>query len=498
MTKEEKLFAATKVANVILAGGGVGSALLWCYVLYHYGWTEERHLVGSVGIVVYYVFPPGLAALLFASIRLKPVYKITLAVLCLFMTASLYAVELFIPVPARTAWVEAPREERNEFVRLAKQHGVDFDTRDSAEVIADLREKGVEAVPLILPRALLKRHDDGSMKSVIYVHGGEVVPLGAIPNKVTVLCNQSGDYVSYKSDEHGFHNSTGVWQSRRLDIAALGKSYTQGYCVTSDKNFVALIRNRYPATLNLGMATHGPLFMLATIKEYLPLFSPQIVLWFHAEGHISYLQGEKQSPLLTRYLKDDFIQDLRARRKDIDRALINYVEKEQVREMVAAPQRPDEIGKRVKALLYAIKLPALRQNLGLVNGTSAQEPEELKALAANMNLFREILSQAKTRVGSWGGKLTFVYLPSWRRYASRNREIFEDERTRVLTVASSLGIPIVDVQLAFAAQSDPLSLFPFRRFYHYTEQGHRIVAEEVLKAISPRKPDHSIAPLAAQ
>jgi hypothetical protein len=490
MTKEEKLFAAIKVANVFLAGGGVGLVLLWFYVFYHYGWPGETRLVGPRSIVAYYVIPPFLAALLFASRRLKPAYKISLAALCILMAASLYAIELLISVPARTAWVTAPREERNQFVRLAKQYGVVFDIRDSAEVTADLRKQGVEAVSLIFPRAVLKRQHDGRMKSVIYVQGGEVVPLGAIPNKLTVLCNQSGDYVFYTSDEHGFHNSTGVWQSNHVDIAALGKSYTQGYCVPSDKNFVALIRNHHPATLNLGMATHGPLFMLATIKEYLRLVSPRIVLWFYAEGHLSYLEDEKRSPLLTRYLKDDFIQDLLARRRDIDRALMDYVGKEPVREMVAAPQRPDESGKRVKALRDAIKLPTLRQNLGLVDGDRAQEPEDSKDIEANMNLFREILSQAKTHVGSWGGKLTFVYLPSWRRYASHNHEIFEDERTGVLTVASSLGIPVVDVQLAFAAQSDPLSLFPFRRFYHYTEQGHRIVAEEVLKAIPPRKPDH--------
>ena len=83
---------------------------------------------------------------------------------------------------------------------------------------------------------------------------------------MTVLCNESGDYVTYHSDQHGFHNPKEVWQSSRVEIAAVGDSFVQGYCVPSDQNFVSLIRNRHPATLNLGMAGEAPLLMLATMQ----------------------------------------------------------------------------------------------------------------------------------------------------------------------------------------------------------------------------------------
>ena len=84
-------------------------------------------------------------------------------------------------------------------------------------------------------------------------------------NTVTVLCNESGQWIDYRSDERGFSNANEIWQSDRLDIAALGDSFTHGYCVPADKTFVALIRQRYPATLNLGIAGDGPLLMLAKL-----------------------------------------------------------------------------------------------------------------------------------------------------------------------------------------------------------------------------------------
>lgn len=43
---------------------------------------------------------------------------------------------------------------------------------------------------------------------------------------------------------------------------------------------------------------------------------------------------------------------------------------------------------------------------------------------------------------------------------------------------------LLDIHPAFRAQGDPLALFPFRRLRHYNQEGHRIVAQEVLRSIS--------------
>jgi hypothetical protein len=101
----------------------------------------------------------------------------------------------------------------------------------------------------------------------------------------------------------------------------------------------------------------------------------------------------------------------------------------------------------------------------------------------NMVLFREILSQAKMRVAAWGGQLYFVYLPEWARY-NNHTSWGKTKRGSVLTMIESLGIPIVDIDPAFQANGDPLSLFPFRGAGHYNETGHWLVAEEVLRSLS--------------
>src|SRR4030095_17214981 len=112
-------------------------------------------------------------------------------------------------------------------------------------------------------------------KSDITIDGAEVLPLNGISNRVTVLCNETGKYAIYDSDARGFHNPKGIWESSRMSIAALGDSFAIGACAPSDENFVALIRARYPNTLNLGMLGEGPLIMLAALKEYLPPVKPK-------------------------------------------------------------------------------------------------------------------------------------------------------------------------------------------------------------------------------
>ena len=105
-----------------------------------------------------------------------------------------------------------------------------------------------------------------------------------------------------------------------------------------------------------------------------------------------------------------------------------------------------------------------------------------------MEIFHDALSQAKRQVSAWGGQLYFVYLPEWARY-SNYTSWGETTRDRVFTLVRDLGIPIVDIDAAFQARGDPLSLFPFRGVGHYNETGHRIVAEEVLRSLSSNDRD---------
>jgi PAS domain S-box-containing protein len=470
-----------KIANIILAGGACLCILMASYWIYRSEW--------------YWSFPAAMAGLVLLALRLPPSFRIRLALILFSTTVSIYAAEILTTLV--DIWSSLPpvaaKRDRLERARMAKQFGVNFDVRSNLEVTRDLRSKGVDAYPAISPIGLLldspislvQNRPDPRLKSKIIIEGREVLPLSGISHKVSVLCNESSGYVMYNSDEHGFHNPQGLWNSGRVDIAALGDSFTEGFCVASDKNFVALIRDRYPKTLNLGMAGDGPLLMLATLQEYLQALKPKIVLWFHYEGNdLRDLGLEKNSSLLMRYLMDGFSQGLLYRQAEIDGALAAYVQRikdekpDELREFIEILTSEGQLAERIEAI---VRLAHLRQRLGLVS-QRLHKPDPVSKYSDVSELFTKVLARAEESVSAWGGKLYFVYLPEWEPFGNPGN--VDGRREVVLEAVRTLGIPIIDIHRAFEAQRDPLALFPFRIDGHYNEEGHRVVAQEVLRSIS--------------
>ena len=84
-----------------------------------------------------------------------------------------------------------------------------------------------------------------------------------------VVCNEGGQYLTYNTDEHGFPNPKGLWQHGSLDVAMVGDSNAVGECVPQADSIAGQLRTKFPSTITLGAGGHGPMFSLASIREYL-------------------------------------------------------------------------------------------------------------------------------------------------------------------------------------------------------------------------------------
>jgi len=485
-----------KLANIVLGGGALLLTLVLFYFIYYYEWTAQRQFTKSISKLIYYFIPIGLAGFLFASLRLKPSYKINLAIFVVSVAVSLLSMELFLELsnptsagprkPVMLNLMEYSTDKKKDAAELTKKIGVEIDTRSAGDVIASLQKAGIDAVPLVVPAQGFIEEQNNSIKSVLKVHGQEVIPLGGIAGRVTVMCNENSQWVTYKSDKHGFNNPSEAWQSGPVEVGILGDSYAHGFCVPPDRNFAALIRQRYPATLNLAMAGAGPMLELATWKEYLQPLKPKVVLWFYYEGNdLIDLQGDRKNKLLMRYLEDNFSQKLIALQTEIDQAIWDDIPRQSA---LVSSRRETGSGHGVNLVdrfVDFVALGNLRNRLSIINSTTIQEVQNLADLEGpNLGLFREILTQVKTSVGAWGGKMYFIYLPDWPRYSGYELEPVAKQRDSVIALVTSLGISVIDIHPVFQAESDPLSLFPFREPGHYTEKGHLLVAEEVMRKIS--------------
>jgi hypothetical protein len=441
---------------------------------------------------LYSLGPPLAAAMLIAAFKLPARLKIAVTLTIWSVVVAAYCVESVAGI-----WLNLPSVQRNHIRRqlsdAAFARGVEFDTRTKSQVVEQLRQRGVDAVPSVFPQGLLKDNGDGTARSAVTIDGEEFLPLAGISKKLTIVCNEGGQFLTYVSDEHGFHNPPGMWGKAPVDVIVVGDSFGQGWCVPSDQNFVAAIRHHYPSTLSLAIEDSGPLETFATLQEYGPVLRPKMILWCFFEGNdLGDLIRGTRTPLLLRYLREGFSQRLYERQGDIDWALMSHLAEFQEsgwptsrrQEIAAVFSNPRNLWTYIDR---TVRLSTLRSRLGLIRG-KAETPnvssaDRRRQITELINLLQEILVEARNAASAWGGQLHFVYLPSRDPYDPQGAGSHAD-RDRVLGAAKAAGLPIVDLHPAFMSVNDPLELFPFRVGYHYTREGHALVGETITRYLA--------------
>jgi hypothetical protein len=90
-------------------------------------------------------------------------------------------------------------------------------------------------------------------------------------------------YVTYRTDENGFRNPSGV---SKADVIFIGDSFTEGASVPEEDTFVQKfgLRSKLSA-VNLGRGNYGPQQELIILKRYAFRYDPGLVVWQIFEGN---------------------------------------------------------------------------------------------------------------------------------------------------------------------------------------------------------------------
>lgn len=445
---------AVKFANTVFVLGILYSILLVVYAIYKIYNSPE--LLSPV-FYIFCILSCGVFATLFilGLKRLSNNLKVNLSILFFTTGIAVYGFETYLEFSR--VEIETQRKV------IAKQMGVPYDMRTEMEVLYDLRDSGVEAYTNIFPYTFI-------VSNGLTSKNGRIYPLGTISNSTTTLSNESGYYSVIETDEHGFNNSKGLYNKNKVDIMLTGGYFTEGHTVHSNESISAVLRQLDFNAINIGKSGNGPLLKFAALKEYVEPLKPKIVLWLYTENDIKHLNKGMQSSILRKYLnEDDYSQNLMSRQEEIDDVLRDYVqskwEKEKERE-------------REKLLIIPViritKLYNLRMRINLV---SKHKHKPTPTPISIFSIFRDILQKSNQMVLGWGGKMYFVYLPSFERYSTGNEH---PNRNFVMQTATELDIPIIDIhEEVFDPHSDPLSLFPLRIHGHYNAEGYKLVAEAI-------------------
>ena len=444
------------LARIVLVGAALLAAAIAASALH----GRAFFLVTTRQWIVLLVLPALAAvALLVAAAQLSTPRRVRLATVVASIVVSLFAANVLVPdvaPPGTTVGATAPK-------------GAPFDRRSTAEVVASLRSQGRPAVPAVYPTNFILSERGRAALSAAKVG----FPLAGISNRPTVFCNESGEYIVYDSDQHGFQNPPDAWAGRP-DIAMVGDSFVHGVCVPPDRNIAGVLRERGRTVLNLGMGSAGPLSALGRIQEYARARAPADVFWFFYEGNDAYdLEVEAKVPTLMAYLTTEKTQEITRHQAEIDHALLAYAEEHR---SGAGPSTG-----LMRGTWEFLTLRRLRTALSLDAPVELPVPE-----APDSGLYGRILAKARDEVASWGGRMHFVYLPAHTRYKSPDK--VAPFKVDLVASVRRLGIPTIDIVEAFEPVPDPLDLFPFRSHGHYVEAGYQLVAEAILRALHEHPP----------
>jgi hypothetical protein len=343
-----------------------------------------------------------------------------------------------------------------------------FDQREYVDVVRDLRAKGVSAYHVVAVFNWIASPPE--------LQGTPIVPLAGVPRALTVMCNEAGTYVTYESDRFGFNNPDRQWDMPP-QLALVGDSFVEGWCVPREESFAGRIRETVPATLSVGYTGHGPLAELGTIREFVEPGHPAHVFWFFYEGNdlTTDLPREMKSAILRRYLEPGFSQQLEQHEAVLGEEMRRRYDSKLAHEPVAAPSSP---------VMGIVKLRSLRS---LVDSVRVRHDLPVES-GDQLPLLRHILGEAKQTVEGWGGSLHFVYLPDLPLVVGESNRANHD---RVLALAAELGLDIVDLLPDFEKHPSPRSLFPYEEGrhlvrtlgLHYNSDGHRLVARRVIETL---------------
>jgi len=328
-----------------------------------------------------------------------------------------------------------------------------FFEKSKIEVIRELEKQlNIEVFPAFAAQEILVLQKTTSL-----------LPLTGPSNSWVVFCKENHDYLTYKTDRHGFHNPDSLWDLDQWESAFLGDSFVQGACVDSNQNFVRLFEKTTGPAGNLGSYGNGPLSQLASLIEYAKHKKPKKIFWFYTPNDLYIdLSLESENSLLMGYLHSQS-QNLIHKQQEVDLFLREYLQESKVKQETAK----SPINYR-QQFLSAFARPS-----------SHPYSDLLYQKQVNWSLFLQVLQTASAVTESWKGQLYFVILPHAEMLLPENQKESKQLREHLTLVASQAGAQVIDLTAKFEVLDEPLTYFELLpdRYGHFNVKGYEMVSQ---------------------
>jgi len=419
------------------------------FLLFFTYYKSEIYWVGTKNdyYLIYYILSILIFFFSIITFFINQRIKEYLIIFVMSITFSLYIFE---------GYSQFKKKITKEQIIYEKKTGKKYDMRTRIKVYQDLQKDDKKISITVTPRKFLKENYP-------------VLPFSGISNSKTIGCNENGYYSIYQSDRYGFNNPDKEWDSKEIEFLLVGDSFVYGDCVDRPNDITSVLRSlSNKSALNLGNRGNGPLVEYAILREYLNS-NVKKILWIYYEGNDpDDLKNELQSKILNRYLKDhSFTQNLILRQNEINQIINKVIKNEEKKEK-------EKKVFRIKFINF-LKLNNTRTQLNTLLPGKLQPYDVTQKL--NSQEFEKILKSTKNLAVENNSKLYFVYLPSYHRYKI---DFDNKDYNLIKRIINNLAIPFIDIHTeVFEKENNPLNLFPFKLYGHYTVEGYKKIAETI-------------------
>lgn len=290
--------------------------------------------------------------------------------------------------------------------------------------------------------------------------------LSGVPDEDIMLCSQMGEPVVSRTDRHGFRNPQPLPEAP-VDIMVIGDSFAEGICLPDGAHFVDQLREGDFSVLNTASRGSGPLFELAVLGRYGPVYQPKTTVMAFFEGNDwENLANETVVPWMAEALDPN---------ADFGPTEWTDLQRGQISEVISDWWK----GSAASINEYLRRRSFLRNFLALQNTANILGLHYPKAMEENPD-YERVLRRANEIVGGWGGKLVVVYIPSLDRFGGLFPHEFVQDPLRgmVIGAAERAGAEVIDLTPVFREDENPKSLYAPDS--HFNARGATLAAEVIL------------------
>lgn len=360
---------------------------------------------------------------------------------------------------------------KGQRIEIAKKNNLSFDTREP-EVVFLEKKKEIKDLSVPFYYSSLFSNFETFIKAK---ENDELIPFRGPVNKKNLSCAEDLNYRIINNDKYGFKNYNSVYDNE-IDVILLGGSFAEGFCYIGEDDIAGNLIKENIQTLNLGVATTGPLVSLAVLKEFAPINKPKNVFYLYYESNsLKVLNWEAKDKKLTKYLNQNhrlnYIQNI-----DKVRKFLSLAEKESIKIVTAkANQKLEVKNSEIKDIYRSIQdileIKILKNRLRMLFNFKNEDYD--------LELLNEIINEMKRETNKHGGKFTFVYIPSWDRFfnSASNLHSIIDLRDEIIENLKKQNINFIDTTDYFSNIKNLKDYYPLGYVGHFNRKGYKKVAD---------------------